>query len=70
MSVCSTWKSEKKILFKTMEMDSFDPKHHYNFMYRPIEFSPKMERVVCIQEQFICVQDIWGREMEEAANCL
>lgn len=50
MSVCSTWKSEKKILFKTMEMDSFDPKHRYNFMYRHIEFSPKMERVVCIQE--------------------
>lgn len=53
MSVCSTWKSEKKILFKAMEMGSFDPKHSYTFVYRHIEFSPEMdllERGVWTQE--------------------
>lgn len=53
MSVCSTWKSEKKNPFKAKEMDSFDPKHSYTIVYRHIEFSPKvdlLERDVCTQE--------------------
>lgn len=64
MSVCSTWKSETKFLFKNMKMRNFDRKHGYNFIYRNTEFSPKTDllgRVVHMQEQFILLEGIRKR---------